>query len=102
MPPQSSLYSYFRTGFSRRIARKFWGVVNESLQDSGLTIPIVATQMATFIANFISNWLGGSTGNTYDYGIYNQGKAPQYLPLTEALTVGRLMTQRRRRPGVGA
>ena len=102
LPPQTSLYSYFRTGFSRRIARKFWGVCSETLQDSGLTVPAVATAMATFLANFVVSWVGGTTGNTYEFGIYNDAKSPQFLPLTEAIVVGRLMTQRRRRPTVGS
>jgi len=102
LPPQTSLFSYFRTGVSRRIGRKFWGVLSETLQDSGLTVASVATAMATFLAHFVAGWLAGGTGNTYDFGVYNASKSPQFLPFTEAIHVGRLMVQKRRRPQVGS
>lgn len=102
MPPQTSLFSYFRTGYSRRIGRKFWGILTETLQDAGLSVPAVATTMATFLVHWIISWVGAVTGNTYEWGVYNENKIPDFVPFQEAVSVGRLMTQRRRRPTVGS
>ena len=102
LPPQSSLFSYFRTGFPRRIGRKFWGLMAELSQDQGLAASAVAVTMATFLAHFIITFVGITTGNTYAWGVYNENMSPQFAPFREAVGSGRLMTQRRRRPTVGS
>jgi len=101
MPPQTSLYSYFRTGLSKRIGRKFWGVVNEASQDNGL-----ASALVTIVSTFIAHWLGidtgATTGNSYIWGIYNDNLAPAFAQFIEAVWQARLRTQRRRLPGIGS
>lgn len=102
LPPQMSLFSYFRTGYSRRVGRKFWGITAEALADAGLTVASVATTMGTFLASWLGPWTGSVTGNTYYWGVYNPNFVLQFLDFTEALYTSRMMVQRRRRPQVGS
>lgn len=102
LPPQSSAFGYFRTGISRRIGRKFWGVVPEATQDNGLLGVTTFNNLVTLMAGFVGTVVGGTTGNSYKFGVYNDNLIPQFLPFTEAVAQGRLMTQRRRRPTVGS
>lgn len=102
VPPQSSVFCYMRTGVSRRIGRKFMGVTTESLQSNGLAAAAIYTSATAFLAKMIADFVGGTTGNTYQYGIYNDEKSPTFLQFLEGVVVGRLMTQKRRRPTVGS
>ena len=101
-PPQASPFSYFRTGIARRVGRKFWGIITEALSAEGYTQGAASTALITFIAAWLSGFTGGTTGNFYEFGVYNENKSPAFAPFTEAVHRGRLMTQRRRRPEVGS
>lgn len=101
IPPQASLFSYFRTGISRRVGRKFWGIVSETKQDGGLMVAIVASQMATFLAQWLGEFIGAS-GNGYLWGVYNDNLVPAFADYVEAVVSGRIMSQRRRRPTIGS
>lgn len=59
MPPQTSLYAFFRTGLARRLGRKFFGIVNEASQDGGLVTGVISTIMNTFLAHWIGDEVGG-------------------------------------------
>lgn len=101
LPPQTSLYSYFRTGLSRRIGRKFLGIVNEAVNDNGLVSSLV-TIVSTFIANWIGTDVGVGTGNSYVWGVFNDNLLPAFAQFVEAVWQARLKTQRRRLPNVGS
>lgn len=101
-PPQTSLFAYFRTGISRRIGRKFVGMIAESAQNNGTVIGSVVTALGNFAAFFIVIWVGATTSNEYEWGVYNGSKSPVFLRFVEAVVRNVLMTQRRRRYGVGA
>lgn len=101
MPPQASLYSYFRTGISRRIGKKFWGIINEASQDNGLAGGLVAT-IGTFLAYWLGSPTGAITGNTYKWGVYNDNLTPSFAQFTEAVAQSRQRTQKRRLPGIGS
>lgn len=102
LPQQDSLFAFFRTGVSRRIGRKFLGIVTEASQATGTLIPSIATTMATFLAQFIGTFVGSTTGNTYLFGVWNPNKLPVFLAFTEAIFNTLIMTQRRRRFGIGS
>jgi len=101
LPPQTSLYSYFRTGISRRVGRKFWGIVNEAVNDNGLVVSLV-TVVSTFIAHWLGIDVGVGTGNSYVWGVYNDNLVPAFAQFVEAVWQARLRTQRRRSPGIGS
>lgn len=102
LPSQDSIFCFFRTGVSRRLGRKFLGLVKESLQGNGFTGASVATAVGNFVANFLLSFVGGTTGNTYTYGIYNENKTPQFLAFTEGIHNSNIKTQRRRNAYIGS
>lgn len=102
LPQQDSLFAFFRTGISRRLGRKFFGIITEASQATGTLIPAIATAMATFLAQFIGSFVGATTGNTYFFGVYNANKIPVFVNFTEAIFNTLIMTQRRRRFGIGS
>jgi hypothetical protein len=102
VPPQASMFCYFRTGFSRRIGRKFVGTVNEASQNNGIISAGVITALGNFAAAFLGPIVGATTGNTYRFGVYNPNKSPTFLMFVEYVVRNYLATQRRRRFGVGS
>lgn len=103
LPATVSLYSLFRTGLSRRIGKKYWGITTEGVQaDGAVTLSGAITALTNTIAMIITTKTGATTTNEYHIGTYNESLAPQFVKFNEAVYRGNLRTQRRRYLGVGS
>lgn len=103
LPATVSPFSLFRTGLSRRLGKKYWGVTTEAVQtDGAITLSAAQTGLANAIAAVIGGFTGGTTSNVYVVGTYNENLTPAFVPFNEAVYRGNLRQQRRRYPGVGS
>jgi hypothetical protein len=97
--PGVALLISFRTGYSRKLGRKYLGFYGEGKLSSGVFAGSVLTAAANFAAPFLAPFVGGTSGETWLPGIPT--KEGGFLGFTEAVVNGNPAYQRRRRVGSG-
>jgi hypothetical protein len=97
--PGVSLLVSLRTGYSRKLGRKYLGFYGEGKLSSGLFASSVLTNAASFASELLSAFVGGTSGESWTPGIPT--KEGGFLGFTEAVVNGNPAYQRRRRVGSG-
>jgi len=97
--PGVALLISLRTGYSRKLGRKYLGFYGEGKLASGLFTQGVLTNAAAFASQLLSGFVGGTSGETWLPGIPT--KEGGFLGFTEAVVNGNPAYQRRRRVGSG-
>lgn len=96
---QSAGLISFKTTLSRVVMRKYLPIAEASIGTSSNLIPASVTLLQAFGSALLPPMVATS-GRTYRFG-YLSGKAGGFIAPTSRTVSGTVVTQRRRRPGVG-
>jgi hypothetical protein len=97
--PGVCLLVSLRTGYSRKLGRKYLGFFGEGKLSSGIFAGSVVTNALAFAADLLGSFTGGTSGESWLPGIPT--KEGGFLGFTEGLVNTNPAYQRRRRIGSG-